>query len=132
LFDRWGLGREVGDGSSPPAALPARTCQRRAIERAFEDFDRLRPIGAALVDDGALLGFLAASRTRETAFAHFLYADATFAGAYQTLLVEACRTVLADVTWIDLEEDLGLPGLRRMKQSWQPARIVEKFEVGRR
>jgi uncharacterized protein len=126
LFDRWGLGRAAAP--SPPS-LPDRTCQRRAIERAFEEFDALSLTGAAVTDDGALLGFLVASRVGDTAFAHFLYADAAAPGVYQTLLVEACRTVLSGATWVNLEEDLGLPGLRRTKLSWQPARLLEKYEV---
>jgi N-acetylglutamate synthase-like GNAT family acetyltransferase len=135
LFDRWGQDRTNGAAPSAPrhapaaSGLPARACQRRAIERAFEDFGPLGLTGAAVVEDGASLGFLVASRVGETAFAHFLYADAAAPGVYQTLLVEACRTVLADAAWVNLEEDLGLPGLRRTKLSWQPARLVEKFAV---
>ena len=132
LFDRWAAGaRAEATASDPPdaPALPTLVCQRRAVERAFDDFDLLGLSGCAIVEDGEVLGFVLGSRCGETVVAHFQYADATLPGIYPMLLVEACRGVFSDAVRINLEEDLGIPGLRRTKLTWHPERLIEKFEV---
>lgn len=129
LFDRWASDRAEEGG---PLAAASSVCQRRALHRAFDEFDALGLLGAGVLVEGRLEGFILASRAAETVTAHFLYADHRRAGIYQTLLQQSCRGVFAGHRLLNLEEDLGLPGLRRMKLSYQPLRLTEKFEVRRR
>lgn len=126
LFDRWASDRAEEGG---PVAAASNVCQRRALHRAFDEFGALGLLGAGVHVRGRLEGFILASRAADTVSAHFLYADHRLAGIYQTLLQAACRGVFAGHRLLNLEEDLGLPGLRRMKLSYQPLRLIEKFEV---
>jgi hypothetical protein len=43
-----------------------------------------------------------------------------------------CKEALSNFTYINREQDLGLPGLRQAKQSYLPDHMVEKFTLIRR
>lgn len=104
--------------------------QARALELAFELWNVLDLIGGALISRRELKGFfIASSLNRRTALVHFHYADLRFPGAAQTLLWEACRQNLSSFPLINLEQDLGLPGLRKAKLSYHPCRLVAKYDV---
>jgi hypothetical protein len=45
---------------------------------------------------------------------------------------EFVRNALKGFTFVNREQDMGLPGLRRAKLSYQPSRLIEKFRVERR
>ena len=131
LFGKWTERRERAIAPSP---LPhSRDCQGRALERAFQDFERLGLVGGALIVRGELQGFIIASTGQAgNAVVHFQYANTEIAGIYQALLREACRHIFAGCAYVNLEEDLGVPGLRKTKLSYQPLRLEEKYEVRRR
>ena len=130
LFEAWTSARENGRRSTLAAAVLNHDCQRRALQRAFGEYDRLGLFGGALMAKGEMQGFVVASRgAGDSAIAHFNYANAELPGVYQTLLWEACRRLFPSFTYLNLEEDLGIPGLRKTKLSWQPLRLEEKFAI---
>jgi hypothetical protein len=129
LFRKWG---ERRGGDAAPADSPSFSyeCQHHALERAFHDYERLDLVGGAISVRGELQGFIIASTARaETAVVHFQYANADLSGIYQVLLRDACRNLFAGCTYANLEEDLGLAGLRRTKLSYLPLRLEEKYEI---
>jgi len=129
LFRKWGEQR--GDIAAP-ASSPSFTyeCQHHALDRAFQDYKHLGLIGAGITVQGEMQGFIIASMARaDTAVVHFQYANAELSGIYQVLLREACRILFAGCTYVNLEEDLGIAGLRRTKLSYLPLRLEEKFEI---
>lgn len=104
--------------------------QAKALNLSFELWETLGLIGGALVSRGGLKGFIIASKLNErTALIHFHYADLSSPGASQTLLWEACRQLLTSFPLINLEQDLGLPGLRKAKLSYHPCHLVAKYDV---
>jgi hypothetical protein len=130
LFDAWTSARENRRSGTPAAAVLNHDCQRHALARAFEDYARLGLIGGALLVRGKMQGFIVASRgAGDCAITHFSYANAELPGVYQTLLWEACRSIYSSFTYLNLEEDLGIPGLRKTKLSWHPLRLEEKFSI---
>ena len=129
LFRKWG---ERRGGAVTSADSPSFTfeCQRHALERAFQDYGHLGLVGAGIKVRGELQGFIVAGVAQgETAVVHFQYANAELSGIYQVLLRDACRLLFAGCTYVNLEEDLGIAGLRRTKLSYQPLRLEEKFEI---
>jgi uncharacterized protein len=129
LFRKWGESR---GGTGSAAGSPSFTveCQRHALEKAFQDYTRLGLAGAGIEVQGELQGFIIASvASHETAVVHFQYANAELSGIYQVLLRDACRLLFAGCAYVNLEEDLGIAGLRRTKLSYLPLRLEEKFEV---
>jgi hypothetical protein len=62
----------------------------------------------------------------------FKKADIRFHGAYAALMHETAKALLArDCTWLNCEQDLGLPGLRAAKLAFAPAGFLRKFSVRR-
>ncbi len=104
--------------------------QSLALKRAFEFWDDLGLLGGMLLYKGEIKGFIVASRlNRDTAVVHFQYADLSSPGAAQTLLWEACLSLLQPFPLINLEQDLGIPGLRKAKLSYHPLRLIAKYDV---
>ena len=129
LFEKWTRMREDGGGEARAASF-SHECQRRALDKAFSDFGRLGLSGGALMVRGEMQGFVVATAGYgETAVVHFQYANTEFPGIYQTLLHEACVRLFPHCPLVNLEEDLGVPGLRKTKLSYQPLRLEEKFEI---
>jgi hypothetical protein len=129
LFGKW-LEQRAGTSATEVSASFTYECQRHALRRAFHEYDRLGLIGGAIRAHGELQGFIIASMARaDMVIVHFQYADASLPGIYQVLLRDACRDLFAGCTYINLEEDLGLAGLRRTKLSYLPLRLEEKYEI---
>jgi hypothetical protein len=129
LFRKWGerRGSAAASGDSPSFSFE---CQRHALERAFQDYQRLGLVGASISVHGELQGFIIASLAQaETAVVHFQYANAELSGIYQVLLRDVCRHLFSGCAYVNLEEDLGIAGLRRTKLSYRPLRLEEKFEI---
>ena len=56
-------------------------------------------------------------------------ADFNFEGAFAMINREFARHLPEQFVYINREEDLGLPGLRRSKESYRPAFLLNKFTV---
>jgi uncharacterized protein len=132
LFDRWSREREIFNGEESSSLAATYECQRRALEAAFLQFDPLNLLGGAILVAGQMEGFiLASSDGTATATAHLQYANYRMSGIYQVLLWETCCSIFKGFTYLNLEEDLGLPGLRKTKLSYQPLRLEQKFLITR-
>ena len=132
LFERWAQQRSENGPNSGNGAIPidSTLCQLHALKRAFTDFQSLGLRGLAVCIQNKMLGFILGSPLNtETAVIHFMYADSSLRGIYQFLLQEACRTIFSAYPLINLEEDLGISGLRRTKMSYNPLRLEKKFLI---
>ncbi len=108
----------------------AYAAQKKALERAFEDYRELALVGGALLIGGEMKAFIMASRLNpEMISAHFQYVEPNYRGITQTILWEACNRIFSGYKYLDLEQDLGIPGLRKAKLSYQPHKLEKKFEI---
>lgn len=127
IFDEWCDHKIKILGAEPGLEFD---CQRWALGRAFEGFADLGMIGCGLAVEGSLAGFVLATRlTPEIACVHLEYHSPRMHGVAQTLFREACRNTLSRFEYVNLEQDLGIAGLRRHKESYHPSRMEEKFDV---
>ncbi len=127
LFNRWSRERQHGSRAESAAV---RDCQRQALQHAFAGFNQLKLMGGAIFLAGRMEGFIIASADGSgTATAHLQYANSKLSGIYQVLLWETCRNIFSSYTYLNLEEDLGIPGLRKTKLSYQPLRLEKKFLI---
>ena len=126
LFERWFAVRE----ESKYFPRLAYTSQKAAVTAAFDNYTALKLIGGALLVDKQLRGFTLGSPVNpEMISVHFMYGDPALAGIAQTLLWEACNKTYTAYKYADLEQDLGIPGLRTMKLSYQPLKLEKKYEI---
>lgn len=128
VFDEWNLTRR-DDSNIEEFSMLAYSSQRMAIVRAFDAFADLNLSGGGIRIGNKLIGFFIGSSSNDLIFLHFLYAIPGFSGLYQTLLRDACRRTFYTQKYLNMEQDLGILGLRRMKESYFPLRVEEKFHI---
>lgn len=126
LFEQWFVIRQ----ESRYFPKLAYTSQRSALEKTFKYYDRLKMAGGALLIDKKVKGFMIGSPlNKETVSAHFQYGHPSLRGIFQALVWEACNKTFHNFKYINLEQDLGIPGLRKAKLSYYPLRLEKKFEI---
>jgi hypothetical protein len=118
--------------------------EREAVVEMLENFQalssppiasRLSPTGAgirggAIEVGGSIVAFaLGEALNQETLVVHVEKADAKLTGVYAVINNEFCRHEGAKFKYVNREQDLGIPGLRQAKQSYNPVRLVETFRI---
>ena len=68
----------------------------------------------------------------DTALIQVELADENYRGSYQAINRFFCENEWKDFKYINREEDMGIEGLRRAKESYQPEFMVEKFYIEER
>ncbi|MEG1512876.1 MAG: phosphatidylglycerol lysyltransferase domain-containing protein [Raoultibacter sp.] len=58
-----------------------------------------------------------------------LKGDLTYHFVWRAVLQELAKHLLGRAEFLNLEEDLGLPGLRESKQNYKPIALLEKFQA---
>lgn len=109
---------------------PGAVEESTALMKTLQHFDALSLMGLAVFVDGELVGFAMGEPLSRTMFVErFEKAVPGYPGIYQYLLHAFALAVPASFTELNREQDLGLPGLRKAKESWQPQRMIGKFSV---
>lgn len=102
--------------------------ERRAILDLFEHYEALEVFGAALRIGGSIQAFtLAEALNQDTAVIHIEKANIEYHGSYTAINQMFAEQYLQDFTYINREEDMGLPGLRKAKASYYPCRMIVKY-----
>ena len=101
-----------------------------AIREAFNHFGRLRMEGGAIFINGRLEAFALGERLNgQTVVVHIEKANTEIRGLYAAINQQFCEKQWADTPFINREQDLGEPGLREAKLSYNPDHLVEKFRI---
>ena len=106
---------------------------REEEEKVFEVLDRFEEygfLGGILRVQGKIVGLSMGEIVRDTLFVHIEKANTELSGIYQKLVQCFAREfVTEDVRYINREEDVGDPGLRKSKMSYRPLKLLEKYTV---
>lgn len=100
-----------------------------AVLKAFEYFDELGFIGGLLRVDGEVVAFtMGEGQVASSCFVtHFEKAPAQMRGAYPAICFEFTKNcLLGSFEYVNREEDLGIEGLRKAKQSYYPEVFLKK------
>ncbi len=104
--------------------------EKVALRRAFEHFNELGLEGMVLYTGGQPAAVTMGSRLSEDTFdVHFEKAREDVQGAYGAInraFARHLRDKYPSLRYLNREDDLGLPGLRKAKLSYNPAFLVEK------
>lgn len=106
--------------------------ERCAVWEMLSNFEVLGIRGGAIKIDGAVVAFaLGGPLNDETLVCHVEKADSKIDGLYQIINNEFAIHEGAGYRYINREQDLGIPGLRKAKKSYQPVRLVEAYRISR-
>lgn len=98
------------------------------IKRVFDHWQDLEARGGAIRIDGKIVAFSIGSVGRdEVGFIHFEKADIQYDGLYAAINKLVLENEFPTVRYVNREEDLGIPGLRKSKESYFPIRKVSKW-----
>lgn len=111
--DRW-LQDEQHSGES----LKAENEMIHSILNAFEELELMG--GTLVVDDDIVALTIASKINDETIDVHVEKALISYEGAYSKINNSFVKSLPESIRYINREEDLGLPGLRKAKESYQP------------
>jgi hypothetical protein len=104
--------------------------ERKAIVFSMAHFFDLGLSGITLRIDGAIEAISVFEQMNaNTAVIHFEKGSPDYDGVYKAVNMEAAKRLQPKVSFIDREEDLGIPGLRKAKQSYHPHHFIEVYHV---
>jgi hypothetical protein len=122
LFEEWYAGKANGD--------PAIRAEKEAILEALTGFGILGLIGGAVEVDGKIVAFSMGEKlTSDTAVIHIEIAGPEFPGLAQLINREFIRNEWSSFEFVNREQDVGIPGLRRAKLSYYPDHLVKKYTI---
>ena len=105
----------------------SKVMERESISQVFNNWERFGAIGGALFVDGKMVAFTYGVPINSNTFDLCVEkADINYKGVYTVVRHEFMQQIPEQYTYINLEEDMGLPGLRRAKSSYHPAYQIKK------
>jgi hypothetical protein len=109
---------------------PGLEAEQRAIAACFRNWAELSLLGGAVVVEGTIQAFAIGERLNPTtAVVHFEKANPELRGMYQLINYWFVRNELQEYPYVNREQDLGIEGLRKAKESYHPHHMVRKFTV---
>jgi len=122
LLEDWFEEKRNGD--------PYMRAERTAIIQALASFERLDLKGGIVKVGGRVEAFTMGGRlTADMAVIPIEIANPGLVGLAQWINREFVLREWADTTFINREQDMAIEGLRKAKLSYQPARLVKKFNL---
>ena len=105
----------------------SKVMERESISNVFDHWQEFGAIGGALFVDGKMAAFTYGVPINGNTFDLCVEkADIAYKGIYTVVRHEFMQQIPEQYTYINLEEDMGLPGLRRAKSSYYPDYQIQK------
>lgn len=104
--------------------------EKQAVFRALDNFIELELKGGCLLVDGKMAAFtLGQAVTPDTFVVYIEKALNNYQGAYQVINNQFLLHEASKYTFVNREEDLGIPALRQAKMSYHPYKFLERGSV---
>lgn len=105
-------------------------CEKDAIIEALTNFDTLGFVGGVIYLDNEIKAFTFGEKINsDTVVVHVEKGDTDIRGIYPVINQDFCAANWESVTYINREEDMGVEGLRKAKESYNPVKMIEKSVV---
>ena len=122
LLEDWFEEKRNGD--------PYMKAEKKAIIRALASFEGLDLKGAVVKVGGRVEAFTMGGRlTTDTAVIPIEIANPGLVGLAQWINREFVRREWPDCAYVNREQDMNVEGLRKAKLSYQPVRLVKKYNL---
>ena len=96
---------------------------------ALENLDALDLVGGILYVEGVCAGVAVGFIKHEMLYIHVLRAKREIWGAWNLLCREFVADHLSEIKYVNMEDDLGNSGIRRMKMSYAPIEFINRCKV---
>ncbi len=104
--------------------------ETKLIKRALDHFFEMDQTGGLLFVNGKPVAMTIGETIGTTLYVHVEKALRDYDGAYEAInYLYANRFAVEDVKYINREEDMGDEGLRQAKMSYNPIKMINKYEV---
>lgn len=102
--------------------------EEEAMEDVFRNLERVGYTAGAILIDGKIEALsIGGNLNKNTITVHVEKANVNFRGLYQAINNEFCINVPSSIKYINREEDMGIPNLRKAKLSYKPVKMIEKY-----
>lgn len=104
--------------------------ESKSIRQQLAHFDELHLSGVVMRVDGAVRGFSYGTTLSDIYYDALVEkADKDLVYPYRVLRVESVKQCAMEHTYVNLEEDLGIEGLRKLKTEYYPEYLLNKYIV---
>ena len=102
--------------------------EEQAMEDVFRNLEKVGYSAGAILIDGKIEAIAIGGQLgRNTITEHVEKANVNYRGLYQAINNEFCRNVASKAKYINREEDMGIPNLRKAKLSYKPVKLLKKY-----
>jgi len=102
--------------------------EEQAMDDVFRNLEAVGYSAGAILIDGKIEAIAIGGQLgRNTVTEHVEKANVEFRGLYQAINNEFCKHVASRAKYINREEDMGIPNLRKAKLSYKPVKLLEKY-----
>lgn len=102
--------------------------EKQAVFEALSNYRTLKIDGGVLRINGKVQAFtLGELLNPDMAVIHIEKANTDYDGSYTIINKLFASKKYSNVTYINREEDMGIPGLRKAKESYNPIKMVKKY-----
>lgn len=122
LFEKWYAEKK--------GSVPGLSESHEAVCELLENWEKLDITGGCIKVDGRMVAFSFGeplNTDKKTVVIHLEHADTEFDGAFPMINKQFLTNEWQDFKFANREEDMGLEGLRKAKQSYYPCRMSEKY-----
>lgn len=112
----------------PPHEMDLLRMEEQAMDVAFENIEQVGYLAGAIRINGKIEALsVGGILNKNTVTVHVEKANTEYRGLYQAINNEFCKHVASSAKYINREEDMGIPGLRKAKLSYNPCKLIEKY-----
>ncbi|WP_026494452.1 DUF2156 domain-containing protein [Butyrivibrio sp. WCD3002] len=102
--------------------------ESRMIDKQLQHFDELGLSGIVLRIDGVVQGFGYGGKLSDTFYDAIIEkGNREIPHIYKVLRLESVKQCAMDCEYVNMEEDVGIEGLRALKNSYKPEYLLHKF-----
>lgn len=102
--------------------------EEEAMADVFRNLEKVGYLAGAIMIDNKIEALsVGGNLNKNTVTVHVEKANINFRGLYQAINNEFCKNVPSHIKYINREEDMGIPNLRKAKLSYKPVKLIEKY-----
>lgn len=104
--------------------------EKKALEKAFDNYKELDLVGGVIKIEEKIVALTCGEKINKFVFdIRFEKALKIYDGAYSVINNEFAKRYLNNFSYINREEDLGIPGLRKVKLSYHPVALLKRYKA---